>query len=634
MAIASLKPSFTLKSQFVTIGSGFKRALGDIGKTSKVLFKKTRVKRESIATNKLLFTKKTEGIKRKEKEAEVEASNLGTGIRRAASPLIGMGKSLLDRIMDAVGSFIVGWLLYNLPTIMTMAQDLISRLQKAGQLIGGFLGNIVKVFTGTGKVAGAILTNIVTLDIFDTNKRVQNSFSELYNTFGEMDRQIKEGIGLVTKPLGELPGEELVPPTGTSYTTEAGGPSAGVSGYGTPEQQAFLKTLRFAEGTSSSYGTIFGGNVVPELAAGQLTVQETINMADTGKLPQRLGGKKIAGYGSGSKATGAYQFMPGTLEGLIKSGVLKANEAFTPEAQDRAALALAQQRGGITADVLKKEGFSPRVSAKLAPVWASLPTLSGKSYYGQSVKSLASLQKTYQQGLTGTTVSPTGASPNALASAAQSMKGFSTKQGPGGGRIACVWAVNQVFKRAGIRPPWGTSDYVPTAEESMIKAGYFQVPIGQQKPGDLYICHGQLHIGIVLPNGNIISNSSSGGKFSWEASLKDYQSYYRGSGKFYRMPGADVVSAGKMGVPIPAETTSLIAPQQAQISRTPNVRAQELPAQRRTPQVAVIDDRPSQIQYPNIPSSGGQMQLPPTIDREMVLNNLIKNHLLLDLAYT
>jgi murein DD-endopeptidase MepM/ murein hydrolase activator NlpD len=122
-------------------------------------------------------------------------------------------------------------------------------------------------------------------------------------------------------------------------------------------------------------------------------------MADTGRLPQRLGGRKIAGYGRGSKATGAYQFMPPTLEGLIRQGVLKPNELFTPETQDRAALALAANRG-VTADVLKREGFSSNVSAKLAPEWASVPTTSGRSYYGQPVKAFSSLQKVYSQGLT------------------------------------------------------------------------------------------------------------------------------------------------------------------------------------------------------------------------------------------
>jgi hypothetical protein len=58
---------------------------------------------------------------------------------------------------------------------------------------------------------------------------------------------------------------------------------------------------------------------------------------------------------------------------------------------------------------------------------------------------------------------PSGAGSAALLSkTASEMKGFSSAQGPGGGREACVWAVNQVYKRAGLTPPWGSSEYVPT----------------------------------------------------------------------------------------------------------------------------------------------------------------------------
>jgi hypothetical protein len=129
-----------------------------------------------------------------------------------------------------------------------------------------------------------------------------------------------------------------------------------------------------------------------------------------------------------------------------------------------------------------------------------------------------------------------GGSASSLAEAAKMMKGFSSASGPEGGNLACVWAVNQVYKKAGIRPPWGSSNYVPDAESAMVRSGYQRIRSGQQRPGDVYIAPGQSHIGIVLPNGNIISNSSSGAKFSWEASLSDYNNYYGGSGTFYRMP--------------------------------------------------------------------------------------------------
>jgi hypothetical protein len=129
-----------------------------------------------------------------------------------------------------------------------------------------------------------------------------------------------------------------------------------------------------------------------------------------------------------------------------------------------------------------------------------------------------------------------GQASKTLAAAAQSMKGFSSAAAPDGGRNGCVWAVNKVFAKAGLKTPWGSSNWVPDAENAMIKDGYQYIEPGNQQPGDLYIAPGQKHVGIVLDNGNIISNSSSKAAFSWEASPAAYAAEYGGEGKYYRMP--------------------------------------------------------------------------------------------------
>jgi len=93
-----------------------------------------------------------------------------------------------------------------------------------------------------------------------------------------------------------------------------------------------------------------------------------------------------------------------------------------------------------------------------------------------------------------------------------------------------------------LAPPWGASMYVPDAEKKMVGAGYQQVSYGQRQPGDVMVMYDrqsppQAHIGVVLQNGKILSNSSSKAKFSWEASPEEYNAYYGGQGKIYRMPG-------------------------------------------------------------------------------------------------
>ena len=153
--------------------------------------------------------------------------------------------------------------------------------------------------------------------------------------------------------------------------TSGGGGLGGIS-VSDPNAKALLAAISKAEGTPS-YGTVFGGAVDADLAAGNLTVQQAIALGDRNA-------KK-----TGSGATGKYQFMPQTLEGLVSNGVLKMNDKFTNELQDKAALALVKGRGVNISD-----GLSMAEIQKLSWEWASIKgnnyTFGGKAqgYVDQS----------------------------------------------------------------------------------------------------------------------------------------------------------------------------------------------------------------------------------------------------------
>ena len=172
----------------------------------------------------------------------------------------------------------------------------------------------------------------------------------------------------------------------------------------TRREQALLDTISFAEGTTSSYGTIFGGKVIPELANGDLTVKEVYDMMMTGEVRGRK-----AGYASGSYATGRYQFMPDTLDDIVnKYKALKWTDKFTPTAQDRAILSRIANFRGVTDAMLKREGLSNRVLNMLAGEFASFPTYEGRSLYNQPVKSQEKLRQIYKQNLESVPTTPEG----------------------------------------------------------------------------------------------------------------------------------------------------------------------------------------------------------------------------------
>ncbi len=172
----------------------------------------------------------------------------------------------------------------------------------------------------------------------------------------------------------------------------------------TRREQALLDTISFAEGTTSSYGTIFGGKVIPELANGDLTVREVYDMMMTGMVRGRN-----AGYASGSYATGRYQFMPDTIDDIVnKYKTLKWTDKFTPTAQDRAILSRIANFRGVTDDMLKREGLSNRVLDMLSGEFASFPQYDGSSMYNQPVKSQDKLRQIYQKNLETIPTTPEG----------------------------------------------------------------------------------------------------------------------------------------------------------------------------------------------------------------------------------
>jgi muramidase (phage lysozyme) len=130
----------------------------------------------------------------------------------------------------------------------------------------------------------------------------------------------------------------------------------------TPERVALLRTIRYAEGTwkngaDEGYRTLYGGGL----------------FKDTRRHPDIVVRARYA-----SAAAGAYQFMPDTWQGAARDLNLPD---FGPESQDQGALYLIEKRGVL--DEVDRGEFSPHVAARLAPEWASFPTLGGGSYYGQ-----------------------------------------------------------------------------------------------------------------------------------------------------------------------------------------------------------------------------------------------------------
>jgi hypothetical protein len=586
--------------------------------------KKGKVRREILEKQNVLKNRRLEKERRKRQEDELEAPNV---VARPDGPFEVTQKSnkgFLERILGFLGYLGAGWLLNNLPTLIAMGKEFVGRVQRMGQLIGGFVTNITNIFTGFGNLLSASFQNLVQFDLFDTSNRVKDAFGQLTGSVDDMGKELEEALKLITTPLteGMVTGEDA-PPTGQERTSE-----------GAYEPGAPLQT---GDGVPGS-----GGKLLPihKQALDIISRPESggdYNAMNNGRAGDRPGGSKkwlgknltemtigeVLDFQQNKKqlwAAGRYQFVPNTLPGLVKSAGLGSNDKFDKNNQDLMAATLIQQRGiqpwtvggsrysdkeKAIVDQARKTPFGTTVSAVPSQV---IPGRGGSSNAGTA---LAKTAERLQQ------------------------QRFDTSRY---GKDGCVFAVNEVYRASGMIPPWGTSVYVPTARQILVQKKFIQVGINGARPGDIVIMLDKhptepwVHIGIVSTKGTVIHNSSTNRAFTNNESFSTLSRRYVKIEVFRDPNLTDFAAPPARGLesprqPSPAQIASIRNQQQTQ------QRNQQLSQDRTGPTVIVQEPSEPESQAPSYSGGGAPGMMPLEIDEFTLVNRFIKNKLLLDLAY-
>lgn len=143
-------------------------------------------------------------------------------------------------------------------------------------------------------------------------------------------------------------------------------------------------------------------------------------------------------------------------------------------------------------------------------------------------------------------VGPTGAPlppvqdgdiPARIYAAGMAAKGRSSRNGPGGGNVACAWTTNLFcVLPAGLANIGDVKgqDNVTVAVKEMVRAldggRGRRVSRAEARKGDIWVSPRQKHVGIIVADGGgrVLSNSSSKAKFSWEDDIDKVNGYYGG----------------------------------------------------------------------------------------------------------
>jgi len=210
--------------------TGLRSTLTNVAKSSVVqgskenlkraVLKRTKVKRERIVRDKLLEDRRLDMLRKREKEEMIESKNLNKLNKGQNNALTDGALGFLGRIMKFLGYLLVGWLIYNLPTIIQGVTNLIKRIQSLFRVLVSFKDNLIRVLEKTNQLLQAHIDNMKSFDFFDISNRVKNATKELNQALGDLKTDFDEGFELLETPLGKGPGEAPPMPTGTVYSED------------------------------------------------------------------------------------------------------------------------------------------------------------------------------------------------------------------------------------------------------------------------------------------------------------------------------------------------------------------------------------------------------------------------------
>jgi len=175
---------------------------------------RSKFKRQALTNNARLFQRRRDAVQRKDREDIVEASTISGPLNRTRKVISSSTKGFLGRILDFVGTLMVAWLVNNLPTIISLGQQLTVRIQTVTKVMSNFVRDTTDLLSGFGQLLQAVYQNLINFDFMDSQSRIATAMNRMEVSFLNIQSQLKEAFSILTQPFDlEKPPEEQPPPS-------------------------------------------------------------------------------------------------------------------------------------------------------------------------------------------------------------------------------------------------------------------------------------------------------------------------------------------------------------------------------------------------------------------------------------
>ena len=178
-----LKSSISINSIRSSV-TNFTKGLLKSRETASEIVTKTRgsnvFKQKLISRDNILFRKRRENVRRKEREDELEASGISGMIKRQGTVIAQSTKGFLGRILDFFGIVLIGWFVNTLPNILKSLGNLINRIKKVTGFLANFITGVTDFLFSFGLGISQALQKLPKVDLLAINRKSEEEL-ELSN---------------------------------------------------------------------------------------------------------------------------------------------------------------------------------------------------------------------------------------------------------------------------------------------------------------------------------------------------------------------------------------------------------------------------------------------------------------------
>ena len=190
-----------------TVKSAVKRSQG----IDDSIRKNNIAKKESISISQKLFSRRRDLQRRKEKEDLLEAGGVMGALKSGSKIIQRKTKGFLGRILDFIGTILIGWAIINLPKIIKISEDLMKRVQKYFAFLSSFVNNVASMFRDMGDRLQEISVSLLPFNFSRIQEQITSFMSKIRNAFDQLtlntiktikvfsdksERELAEEIGL------------------------------------------------------------------------------------------------------------------------------------------------------------------------------------------------------------------------------------------------------------------------------------------------------------------------------------------------------------------------------------------------------------------------------------------------------